>query len=415
MNILVLNCGSSSAKFQIIQTDLNMIKEGTERCLASGICEKIGAESGLVSMRATGKTGIKDKPYAMPDHRAAINAIFEWIDSGKAEIDGVNSLKDIDAVGHRILHGGEKIVKSTLIDDYVISVIEECIPLGPLHNPAQVKGIRACIDLLGPSVPQVAVFDTDFHSTMAPEAFLYPLPYDYYERLHVRRYGFHGTSHRFITGKYAETVGKAKEDVNIISAHLGNGSSITAVKNGKCIDTTMGHTPHEGLMMGTRCGDIDAAAILYIMEQDGLSVKEVDTLINKKSGLLGISGISFDMRDLEKAAFTDHNEKAKLALDMFVHRIVKYIGAYFAEMGGAEAVVFTGGIGENSPLIRGMVCSRLGCLGIDIDEDKNKGLPRGKGGEISKDGSKVKIYVLPTNEELMIARDTVSCVEAAKK
>lgn len=414
MNILVLNCGSSSAKFQIIQTDLKMIKEGTERCLASGNCERIGLEEGLVSMKATGKTGIKDLVKPLPDHRAAINAIFEWIESGKAEIDGVNSLKDIDAVGHRILHGAERFVKSTLIDDEVIEGITECIPFGPLHNPAQLKGIMACRDILGESIPQVAVFDTDFHSTMEPKAFLYGLPYEYYERLHIRRYGFHGTSHRYITNKYAEINNIPVEKVNIVSVHLGNGSSICAVKDGKCVDTSMGHTPLEGLLMGTRCGDIDPAALLYIMETDGLSAKEIDTLINKKSGLLGVSGLSSDMRDLEDAALKDKNPKAQLALDMFAHRVTKYIGAYIAEMGGAEAIVFTGGIGQNSPVMRAMTCATLPFLGIELDQKKNEELKRGTTGEISKDGSKVKIYVIPTNEELMIARDVVNCVEKSK-
>ena len=413
MNILVLNCGSSTVKFQIIQTDLEMMKNGTERCLASGNCEKIGAEDALYSMKATGTEGIKGvRP--LKDHREAIVTIFDWINSGKAGIEGVNSLKDIDAVGHRILHSGERFRESILIDDDVLQGILDLAELGPLHQVAQHRGIVACREILGKDIPQTAVFDTAFHSTMEPKVFLYGLPYEYYEKYKIRRYGFHGTSHRYITGKYAEYTNTPIDKVNIISLHLGNGSSLAAVKGGKCMDTSMGFTPLEGLLMGTRCGDIDGSVWPFIIDHEGLNAKELDTLMNKKSGLLGVSGVSSDMRDIEDAALKEGNTRAKLALDMFCLRLTKYIGAYFAEMGGADALVFTGGIGQNAPVAREMACETLGCLGIKIDKEKNNSLKRGSIGDISADDSKVKIYVMPTNEELMIARDTVHCIEAKK-
>lgn len=413
MNILVLNCGSSTVKFQIIQTDSEMMKNGTERCLASGNCEKIGSEEALYSMKATGTDGIKGV-RSLKDHREAIVAIFDWINSGKTGIEGVNGLKDIDAVGHRILHSGERFNKSILIDDEVLQGILDLACLGPLHQLAQHKGIVACREILGKDIPQTAVFDTSFHSTMEPKVFLYGLPYEYYERHKIRRYGFHGTSHRYITNKYAEVTDTPLDKVNILSLHLGNGSSVAAVKGGKCVDTSMGFTPLEGLLMGTRCGDLDASILPFIMEKENLTPAQVDTLMNKKSGLLGISGLSSDMRDIEDAAMAG-NEKAKLALDMFCLRLVKYIGAYIAEMGGADAIVFTGGIGQNSPIVRALTCANLGCLGLELDTEKNDNLKRGSVGEVSKSSSKLKIWVIPTNEELMIARDTVSCMEAAKK
>ncbi|MGM9998398.1 MAG: acetate/propionate family kinase [Candidatus Bruticola sp.] len=410
MNILVLNCGSSTVKFQIIQTDLEMMKNGTERCLASGNCEKIGSSEALYSMKATGTDGIKGV-RSLQDHREAIISIFDWIGSGKAGIEGVSSLKDIDAVGYRVLHSGELFNKSVLIDDEVLQGILGLACLGPLHQMAQYKGMLACREILGNDIPQTAVFDTSFHSTMEPKVFLYGLPYEYYERYKIRRYGFHGTSHRYITHKYAELTDTPLDKVNIISLHLGNGSSVAAVKGGKCVDTSMGFTPLEGLLMGTRCGDLDASVLPFIMEKENLTPAQVDTLMNKKSGLLGISGLSSDMRDIEEAAASG-NEKAKLALDMFCLRLVKYIGAYMAEMGGADAIVFTGGIGQNSPVTRALTCANLGCLGLDLDSEKNESLKRGSAGEISQTDSKKKIWVIPTNEELMIARDAVMCMEA---
>ena len=410
MNILVLNCGSSTVKFQIINTSRELIKSDSERCLASGNLEKIGCPDAIVTLKATGKEPYKDiRPLA--DHREAINVVLKWIDSGKSGIESVNSLADINAVGHRVLHGGERFIKSVLVDEDVMKGIDDCAVWGPLHNPANLRGIQACRDLLGEKVPQVAVFDTDFHHTMAPSAYIYGLPYEYYEKYGIRRYGFHGTSHRFITHKYAEKMGKKVEDVNIISLHLGNGCSACAIKNGKCVDTTMGLTPHEGLLMGTRAGDMDAAVMCFLAEKAKLSFEELNTIINKKSGVLGVSGISSDMRDLEQAALQDKNERAQLALDIFCTRVKKYIGAYLAEMNGAEAIVFTGGVGQNSDYIRAKVCEGLDSLGIVIDAKANGELPRSTGGMISAKESRIAVWALPTNEELMIARDTVELAE----
>ncbi len=412
MNILVLNCGSSTVKFQIIQTDLEMMKNDSERCLASGNCEKIGSEQALYGMRATGSEGIKGvRP--LRDHREAICAIFDWINSGQAGIEGVSSLKDIQAVGHRILHGGERFTKSTLIDDQVLQGISDLIPLGPLHQRPQVMGIQACREFMGHDIPQVAVFDPSFHTTMRPINYLYALPYEYYERYQIRRYGFHGTSYRYVTQKYAALTNTPIDKVNIIILHLGNGSSVCAVKEGKCLDTSMGFTPLEGLVMGTRCGDLDASILPFLMEHAQLDGKGLDDLMNKKSGLLGISGLSSDMRDIEEAAVSGH-ERAKLALDMFCLRLTKYIGSYFAEMHGAQAIVFTGGIGQNSPIVRAQACEGLECMGIDIDLALNDSLKRGTAGDIARADSRVKIWVIPTNEEVMIARDTFTIIRNAE-
>ncbi len=410
MNILVLNCGSSTVKFQIINTSRELIKADKERVLASGNLEKIGSQEALVTMKATGKDPYKDvRPLA--DHREAINVVLNWIDSGEAQIDSINSLADIHAVGHRVLHGGERFIKSTLVDEEVMKGIDECAVWGPLHNPANLKGIQACRAILGEKIPQVAVFDTDFHHTMAPEAYIYGLPYEYYEKYGIRRYGFHGTSHRYITHKYAEFVGKKVDDVNIISLHLGNGCSACAIRGGKCVDTSMGLTPHEGLLMGTRCGDMDASIMCFIADKTGMSFKELDTLINKKSGVLGVSGISSDMRDLEDAAIKEGNKRAQLALDIFCTRVKKYVGAYLAELNGTDAIVFTGGVGQNSVYAREKICTGMDFLGIKLDVEKNRTLPRSTGGVISTSDSRILVCALPTNEELMIARDTVALVE----
>ena len=406
MNILVLNCGSSTVKFQIIQTDLEMMKNGTERCLASGNCEKIGAEDALYSMKATGTEGIKGvRP--LKDHREAIVTIFDWINSGKAGIEGVNSLKDIDAVGHRILHSGERFRESILIDDDVLQGILDLAELGPLHQVAQHRGIVACREILGKDIPQTAVFDTAFHSTMEPKVFLYGLPYEYYEKYKIRRYGFHGTSHRYITGKYAEYTNTPIDKVNIISLHLGNGSSLAAVKGGKCMDTSMGFTPLEGLLMGTRCGDIDPYIPLHIFKTQHKSIDEVNNLLNKESGMLGLCGYS-DNRDVE-AAIAKGDEKAIVANDVYIHSILRFIGSYIAVLGGVDAIVFTAGVGENSPALRKALCQRLSYLGIELDEEANN--KRGETIEISKPGSKVHVYVIPTDEELVIAQDTVRLIK----
>ncbi|MCR5663176.1 MAG: acetate kinase [bacterium] len=406
MNILVLNCGSSTVKFQIIQTDPEIIKNNAERCLASGNLEKLGSQEALVTLKAVGSEPYKDvRPLA--DHREAVNVVLQWIASGKANIEGVNSLKDIHAVGHRVLHGGERCIESCLVTDEVMQVIEECAVMGPLHNMANLRGMQACRELLGENVPQVAVFDTAYHHTMEPKAFMYALPYELYEKHNIRRYGFHGTSHRFIALKYAEVTGTPIDKVNIVSLHLGNGCSLCAIQGGKCVDTTMGMTPLEGLMMGTRCGDIDPSIVPFICGRTGMDVKDTDTLMNKKSGLLGIAGMS-DMRDLENAAVNEKNERAQLALDMFVHRVKKYLGAFLFEMGGADALVFTGGIGQNSDYVRREVCKGLEKFGIIFDEEKNQKVSRSTGGILSADNSAIKVWTLPTNEELMIARDTVA-------
>lgn len=409
MNILVLNCGSSSVKFQIIQTDLDLMKKDADRCLASGNLEKIGSEDALVTMRAEGRDPLK-ACQPLSDHRDAVDVILKWVVAPEAQIEGVHSLSDIDAVGHRIVHGGEHFVKSVLVDDSVIEGLEEVTDLAPLHNPAHLKGIRACRELMGLSVPQVVVFDTAFHMTMPPMNYIYGLPYSLYENYKIRRYGFHGTSHRYIANKYAQIMGLPIEKVNIISLHLGNGASVCAIKNGQSIDTSMGFTPLAGLLMGTRCGDLDVSIIPYLAYRDNQTIKGIDTLINKQSGLLGVSGISSDMRDLEAAYLEKHDRRAELALSIFCQRVKKYIGSYFAEMNGTDAIVFTGGVGQNSPFVRERVCTGMEKLGIVMDLEKNGKLPRSTGGIVSADNSAVRVLALPTNEELLIARDTVMCV-----
>lgn len=407
MNILVLNCGSSTVKFQVIQTDLELISKNAERCLASGNLEKIGSEQALVTMKATGHEPTKAvQPLA--DHREAIDVILKWIVSPQAQIEGVAQLSDIDAVGHRVVHGGEDFAESVLVNDAVLEKIRECAVLAPLHNPANLKGIEACRDLLGAQVPQVVVFDTAFHSTLPPEVYIYGIPYEIYTKYKVRRYGFHGTSHRYIAGRFAELKGIKPEQVNIVCLHLGNGCSACAIKNGKSIDTSMGFTPLEGLLMGTRCGDVDASVVPFLCDKAGMTVKEVDTLMNKQSGLQGLAGMS-DMRDLE-AAEASGDKQAAMAMKKFCLRVKKYVGSYIAEMGGCDAVVFTGGVGQNSDIVRRRVCEDLEYMGLEFDDEKNVNLSRGSAGRVSKDGSKIEVWALPTNEELMIARDTVHCV-----
>ncbi len=328
-----------------------------------------------------------------------------------ARIESIRSLSDLDAVGHRVVHGGEKFQKSVRIDKAVLAGIEDCIELAPLHNPANLKGIKACQDLLGEGVPQVAVFDTAFHSTLPEEAYLYGLPYHLYLRHRIRRYGFHGTSHRYIGMKYRQMMGLERDQVNILSLHLGNGCSACAIKNGRSIDTSMGFTPLEGLLMGTRAGDVDPSIVQFLHFKEGLSIGEIDTVLNKQSGLLGLSGLTSDMRELEEEEKVNQDRRARLAIDLFCRRVQKYIGSYLAVMNGADSIVFTGGIGQNSDVVRQRVCADMDFLGLKLDEEKNRTLPRGESGIISTDDSRVKIMVLPTNEELLIARDTVLCVE----
>ncbi len=413
MNVLVLNCGSSSVKFQIINTDLEVFETDSDKMVAKGLIEKVGSKEAIVHLEAVGCEPIKSiEP--IEDHRAAIMRIKAWMEDPKIKIEGIHGWNDIHAIGHRVVHGAEKFTKSVRIGKEVLAQIEGCVDLAPLHNPANLKGIYAITEIFGDKLPQVAIFDTAFHSTMPEEAYLYAVPYDLYTKYGVRRYGFHGTSHRYVAYRYRKLTGKKPEDVNIITLHLGNGCSACAIKAGKSVNTTMGLTPLEGLIMGTRSGDIDAAVVEYLIAQGVGSVSDIFNILNKKSGVAGISGIGNDMRDIEKAA-AEGNHRAELALKMFARRLMKYIGAYMAEMNGCDAVVFTAGIGENAVLMRRMSCSDLEALGIEIDDELNKQAVRGKAMKISKPSSKVEVWVIPTNEELLLARDTVRVVRDVER
>ncbi len=411
MNILVLNSGSSSLKFQVINTDLDLITKNADRRLASGVIERIGSES-IITLKAEGHVAVK-KTAPIRDHQMAIDMIVKWIISKDARIESIHTLSDIHAVGHRIVHGGEKFRHSILLDDQVIQDIEDCIELAPLHNPANLKGIYAIHEIFGPSLPQAAVFDTAFHHTMPDYAYLYAIPYQFYRRHKIRRYGFHGTSHRYVAYRYRTIKDLKKQGVTIITIHLGNGCSMCAIREGKSIDTTMGMTPLEGLVMGTRSGDIDPAIIEFLNHKEGFSLQEIESILNKQSGLLGISGLTNDMRDIIAEAEEHNDRRARLAIELFCYRIKKYIGSYLAALGGADTIVFTGGIGENSDYIREKICSGLGVFGIAIDAERNKATVGGKEGLISGEASKINIWVIPTNEELLIARDTVRCIEKA--
>jgi acetate kinase len=413
MNILVLNCGSSSLKFQLIETDLELIEKNADRQKAKGLIERIGSQS-LITVQMGTRPTLK-QAVPLRDHRAALDYVLRLFVSPDAQLEGVRSLADIHAVGHRVVHGAEKFTRSVVIDDEVIAGIEDCIDLAPLHNPANLKGIAAARELLGPGVPQVAVFDTSFHSTMPETSYLYAIPYQLYRRHKVRRYGFHGTSHRYVAYRYRQLVGKKREEVNIITLHLGNGCSACAIKQGASFDTSMGLTPLEGLVMGTRGGDIDPSIIEYLAHKEGMSLAEIDTLLNKQSGLLGLSGLTNDMRELLDEEREHQDRRAKLAVDIFCTRVKKYLGAYLAEMGGADAIVFTGGIGENSAAIRQRICAGLKPLGIELDFTQNNETVAGKEGAISAANSAIKVYVIPTNEELLIARDTVRSVKGAPR
>lgn len=398
MNILVINCGSSSLKYQLINMD-------NEEVLAKGLVERIGIEGSRVEHNTSGKDEyVIEKP--LKDHKEALEVVLKnaLLDS---EYGAIESLDEIGAVGHRVVHGGEKFANSVIINDEVMEALEECVDLAPLHNPPNITGIEACKELM-PETPMVGVFDTAFHQTIPASNYIYPLPYELYEKYGIRKYGFHGTSHKYVTAKAAEMLGKEVGDINVITCHLGNGASVCAVKNGESVDTSMGFTPLEGLAMGTRTGDIDPAIIPFIMEKENLDFEEINTLINKESGVLGISGVSSDFRDLEEAA-NDGNEKAELALRVFSNKVTKYIGAYAATLCDVDALIFTAGIGENSSTIREAVCEGLDCIGMELDEEKNK--VRGKEAIVSKDGSEVKVLVIPTNEELMIARDTKELIQ----
>lgn len=398
MNILVINCGSSSLKFQLIDAE-------TERLIAKGLCERIGIDGSQLVYQPAG--GEKEKTVTpMPDHTKAIELVLKALTNDRTGV--VKSLDEIGAVGHRIVHGGEKFAVSTIITEEVVKAIEDCNELAPLHNPANLIGIDACQKLM-PGTPMVAVFDTAFHQTMPQEAYLYGLPYEYYEKYKVRRYGFHGTSHSYVSQKAAQVLGQAYEDLKIIVCHLGNGASISAVQGGKCVDTSMGLTPLEGLIMGTRCGDIDPAIMEFIAHKENKDIDEIMNVLNKKSGVLGLSGnFSSDFRDLEEAYFEGKEEGVR-TMKAFAYRVAKYIGAYTAAMNGVDAVCFTAGLGENSPLIRNMVCDRLGYLGITLDQEQNN--KRGEDLVISTPDSKTKVLVIPTNEELAIARETYALVK----
>ncbi len=409
MNVLVLNCGSSSLKFQIIETDLDIIANNADKQKAKGLIERIGSQS-LVTYQADGRPAVK-AAVPLRDHRAALDHVIHWIISHDAQIPGITSLGDIHAVGHRVVHGAEKFTKSVIISEEVTKGIEDCIDLAPLHNPANLKGIYAARELFGSTIPQVAVFDTSFHSTMPESSYLYAIPYQLYRRHKIRRYGFHGTSHRYVAYRYREITGKKPEETTIITMHLGNGCSACGIKNGKSFDTSMGLTPLEGLVMGTRGGDIDPSVIEFLMHKEAMSMNDIDVVLNKQSGLLGLSGLTNDMRDLLDEEREHNDRRATLAISIFAQRAKKYLGAYLAEMNGADAIIFTGGIGENSPTIRQRILAGLDWLGIEIDENANVGMTSGKEGEIGTPKSRVKVYVIPTNEELLIARDTVRCVK----
>lgn len=397
MNILVINCGSSSLKYQLI--DMNK-----EEVLAKGLVERIGIEGSIVKHTTTGKEKVViEEP--MSDHRKALQLVLNAL--VEPTYGAIKSMEEIGAVGHRVVHGGEKFASSVIIDDAVMGALNDCIDLAPLHNPPNIMGIEACKELM-PTTPMVGVFDTAFHQTIPASNYIYPLPYELYEKYGIRRYGFHGTSHKYVSQRAAEMLGKDIKDLNIITCHLGNGASVCAVKGGKSIDTSMGFTPLEGLAMGTRSGDVDPAIIPFIMEKEGLTFDEVNDLFNKKSGVLGISGVSSDFRDIEEA-IAKGDKRAELALDVFSNRVKKYIGAYAAIMCSVDVLVFTAGIGENSSSIREQICEGLECIDIRIDKELNK--VRGKEAIVSKDLTGVTILVIPTNEELMIARDTLGLVE----
>lgn len=393
MKILVINAGSSSLKYQLFDME-------TETVMAKGLCERIGIGGHLKHTPLIGEKPVFDSDMDFPTHAEAIAAVIDKLISPEYGV--VSSMSEIDAVGHRVLHGAEKFACSVKIDDEVMKAIEDCIPFGPLHNPANITGINACKEVMG-DVPMVAVFDTAFHKTMPPKAFMYALPYDYYDKDRVRRYGFHGTSHRFVAGRCAELMNKSASELKIITCHMGNGSSIAAVKNGQCVDTSMGFTPLVGLPMGTRSGDIDPGALQYIMNNHHIDINEMLSILNKKSGVAGISGVSSDFRDLSSAA-KEGNERAALALDMFSYWVAKVAGSYAAAMNGVDAIVFTAGVGENDPETRKAICEYFGYLGVEINDSANN--TRGKEIEISTPNSKVKVFVIPTNEELVIARDT---------
>ncbi len=395
MKVLVVNCGSSSIKYQLIDME-------NEELMAKGYLEKIGLPDSFLTHTVNGEKHKVEK--VIKNHEEGMKLVLEQLTHPEYGV--ISSLKEIDAIGHRILHGGEKLSDSVLITDEVVDVIRECIPLGPLHNPAQIKGIEACREVMG-DIPMVAVFDTAFHQTLPKKAYLYALPYEYYEKYGIRKYGFHGTSHRFVSKRVAELMNKPVEELKIVTCHLGQGASLCAVDGGKSVDTSMGFTPLAGVPMGSRSGDIDPSIVTFLMKKENLTPDEMDTILNKKSGKLGVSGISPDDRDIE-AKIKEGDERAKLAIDTFAYQVIGYIGRFAAQMNGVDVITFAGGVGENGIEVRKQICDSLSFLGVKIDEEKNN--CRGKEVEISTPDSKVKVFVVPTNEELMIARDTMEIV-----
>jgi acetate kinase len=401
LKILVVNCGSSSIKYQVFDME-------NEKVLAKGLVDRVGIPGTVLKHEPVGKDEVVIK-QDLPDHTAGMKLVLEVLTNPEYGV--IKSMDEIGAVGHRVVHGGEQFAQSTLIDDKVKQVIRECFDIAPLHNPPNLMGIEACQELM-PNIPHVAVFDTAFHQTMGPSNFMYALPYDVYERFKVRRYGFHGTSHYYVSHRAAELLGKPYEQCKIITLHLGNGASMAAIKDGRVVDTSMGFTPLEGLVMGTRCGDIDPAIVFYLMDKLNMNSEEANNYFNKKSGMLGLSGVSNDLRDILEAAASG-NERAKLALDVYYTRVKSYIGAYIALLNGCDCLVFTAGVGENGIEIRENICKDLDYLGIKLDPEKNK--VRGKEVDVSAADSKVRIFIIPTNEELVIARDTYNIAKGIKK
>ncbi|MEG0913282.1 MAG: acetate kinase [Oscillospiraceae bacterium] len=397
MKVLVINAGSSSLKYQLIDMS-------TEACIAKGNCERIGID-GLIGHKITGGAEIERK-INFPTHKEAFMAVVEMLTKGEGKV--IDNVSEISAVGHRVLHGSELYKEATLVTDEVIDNVMMLKELGPLHNPPQAIAMRACREVFGENTPMVAIFDTSFHQTMPPKSYIFPIPYEYYEKYSIRRYGFHGTSHRYVSKRYFKITGKDPEGTKLIVCHLGNGSSITAIKDGKCFDTSMGLTPLDGFIMGTRSGGIDPSVLTYIANKENKTPDEISNILNKKSGFLGVSGVSSDCRDLHRAA-EEGNERAQLALDILVHQIKRFVGGYAAEMGGVDAVLFTGGIGENDALVRKAICSGMEYMGIEIDADLNENASR-REAVFSTNSSRVVAMVLPTNEEIMIARDTVEVI-----
>ena len=410
MNVLVLNVGSSTLKFELIGTDGARIEANDDARLAGGAVERIGGEA---VMSLSVRRGAPSRAVApLRSLAAAVEYVAAWLVSEEAEV-GISSLAEIEAVGHRVVHGGEQFTRSQRVDDKVLAALEELVDLAPLHNPHNVAGMRAATRVFGPGVPQVAVFDTAFHTTLPETAFLYGLPYQIYRRYKVRRYGFHGTSHRYVAHRYRQITGRARESSNLITLHLGNGASACAIRGGDSVDTSMGFTPLEGLVMGTRAGDLDPAILDFIASKEGLTLPQVEVMLNKQSGLLGLSGLTADMRELLQEIAEHGDRRARLAVDVFSYRARKYIGAYLAVLDGAEAIVFAGGIGENAVEIRARICANLEWLGIRVDAEANASLTAGREGRFDAPGSRVELWVIPTDEELLIARDTWRVVTGA--